>query len=177
MTETLSQWQSFYLLMGTAAATLIGLMFVVVTFGANSVTRENAATVRAFIDPPFNHFFVVLVVAALLLMPLKALTVPATVFMLLGLAQLVVWFRSLGQLKQASQNESLDAADWFWYSLLPLTGHILLVGSAILLLLSLNQALIGLATAGLLLLAVGIQNAWDTVIWIALREVRTSGKS
>ncbi len=177
MTETLSQWQNFYLLMGTATATLIGLMFVVVTFGANTVTRENVARARAFIDPPFNHFFVVLVVAALLLMPLKTSVVPAVIFLLLGLAQLVVWFRSLGQLRQSSQISPLDTADWLWYSLLPLTGHVLLVGSAVVLLLGFDQALIGLAAASLLLLTVGIQNAWDTAIWISLRGIDTSEKS
>jgi hypothetical protein len=33
-------WQSFYLLVGAAAATLIGLMFVAVTFGSSLVTMQ-----------------------------------------------------------------------------------------------------------------------------------------
>jgi hypothetical protein len=35
-----TSWQNFYLLLGTAATTLLGLMFVAVTFGSSRVDRE-----------------------------------------------------------------------------------------------------------------------------------------
>src|SRR5438876_6449364 len=67
---TAATWQNFYLLTGTAAATLIGLMFVAVTFGASAVTAQSATTsARAFLDPPFTHFVTVLFVACLMLIP------------------------------------------------------------------------------------------------------------
>jgi hypothetical protein len=44
-------WQNFYLLVGTAAATLAGLMFIAVTFGSDLVTPETSAAARSFLDP------------------------------------------------------------------------------------------------------------------------------
>src|SRR3954471_18115803 len=75
-------WQNFYLLTGTAAATLIGLMFVAVTFGAGLVRAESATSARAFLDPPFTHFVTVLFIACLMLVPTMSPT-------LLGAALLV----------------------------------------------------------------------------------------
>src|ERR1700751_5198657 len=66
---TAATWQNFYMLAGTAAATLIGLMFVAVTFGASLVTRQTTESARAFLDPTFTHFVEVLVTACLLTIP------------------------------------------------------------------------------------------------------------
>ena len=62
-------WQNFYLLVGGAAATLTGLMFVAVTFGASLVKPETADTARSFLDPTFGHFAQVLFTACLMLIP------------------------------------------------------------------------------------------------------------
>ena len=65
----LQPWQNFYLLVGTAAATLTGLMFIAVTFGSSLVTRETAQTTRAFVDPTYMHFVQVLLTACLVTIP------------------------------------------------------------------------------------------------------------
>jgi hypothetical protein len=41
MTEILRDWHDFYVLMGTMAATLVGLMFVAASIGAGLFTDEH----------------------------------------------------------------------------------------------------------------------------------------
>jgi hypothetical protein len=41
-------WQTFYVLVGTAAATLVGLMFVAVTFGSSMIKPETSGTALRF---------------------------------------------------------------------------------------------------------------------------------
>jgi hypothetical protein len=79
-------WENFYLLVGTAAATLIGLMFVAITFGASFVEVKEVATARAFLDPTLSHFVQVLLTACFVVVPsirpavLGALLVALAVF-------------------------------------------------------------------------------------------------
>jgi hypothetical protein len=53
----LAAWHDFQLLVGTGAFTLIGLMFVAVTFGAHLINKKNMVTARAFLDPHFRYSF------------------------------------------------------------------------------------------------------------------------
>jgi|RhiMetdeSRZDD1v2_1073273.scaffolds.fasta_scaffold144926_2 hypothetical protein len=75
--QQLTAWHNFYLLLGTAAATLTGLMFVVVSLGPQLIADHTTTGVGAFITPAVVYFTTVLVVAALM-------TVPAVPAPLLG---------------------------------------------------------------------------------------------
>jgi hypothetical protein len=72
----LGAWHNFYLLLGTAAATLTGLMFIVVSLGPRLIATHTATGVRAFVTPTVMYFTTVLVVAALMTIP--ALPRPCT---------------------------------------------------------------------------------------------------
>jgi hypothetical protein len=60
MTEILHDWHDFYVLLGTAAATLIGLMFVAASIGAGLFTDEHKDMMRTFLTPTIIHFCAVL---------------------------------------------------------------------------------------------------------------------
>src|SRR5947209_20599640 len=62
-------WHDFHVLVGTASATLVGLMFVTGSIGANLFTEKNAAAMRAFISPTVVHFSVVLFISILATIP------------------------------------------------------------------------------------------------------------
>jgi len=64
----LSSWQNFYLLLGTAAATLAGLMFVVTALLAGHDRHEETlnAGISAFNTPTVVHFCAVLLIAGIL---------------------------------------------------------------------------------------------------------------
>ena len=46
--EALHAWHEFYLLVGTAAATVLALLFVAVSLGAGHLTSQNQAPTRTF---------------------------------------------------------------------------------------------------------------------------------
>src|SRR6266568_263880 len=69
----LTTWQSFYVITGSAAATLTGLMFVVITLIMGTRARRSSGTIGAFSTPTVVHFGVALLVAALLSAPWQAL--------------------------------------------------------------------------------------------------------
>src|SRR5258708_20265650 len=69
----LPAWQTFYVIIGSAAAALTGLMFVVVTLIAGTRRRRSSASVGAFGTPTVVHFCLALLVAAILSAPWQAL--------------------------------------------------------------------------------------------------------
>src|ERR1700740_3009550 len=71
--SSLVTWQNFYVIIGSAAATLTGLMFVVVTLIAGIPGRRSSGSIAAFGTPNVVHFCVALLVAAILSAPWQAL--------------------------------------------------------------------------------------------------------
>ena len=71
----LATWQTFYILIGTAAATLTGLMFIVVTLlaGVRERVPLSSEAFATFNTPNVVHFGLVLLVAAVLTAPWQAL--------------------------------------------------------------------------------------------------------
>ena len=67
--------------------------------------------------------------------------------------------------------------DWLWHAVLPLASYLTILGAAMALRGRAHEALFGVAAASVLLLFIGIHNAWDTVTYIALqqRRQRTTG--
>src|SRR5689334_13307165 len=83
----LHNWQNFYMIMGTAAATLTGLMFVVTTLiaGIDTHTDTLNAAVAAYNTPIVMHFCSVLLLAGIFSAPWQILS---SVSLLLGLLSL-----------------------------------------------------------------------------------------
>lgn len=167
-TEMLHAWHEFYLLIGTAAGTLIGLMFVAVTVGANYLTEEKRPAVQAFFSPTVAHFSVVLTTCIILLAPHSDITL-GVVLLVVGLGgfayAVLVWVR----MGRGGFTATIDLADRLWYALSPVSGHALLIAAAVLLLLRDVRGLDVAAAGVVLLLLVGIRNAWDITAWAAMR--------
>jgi hypothetical protein len=67
--QALDDWSAFYTLMGGAAATLLGLLFVALSLRLNIFQRPEVADVRDFAAFTFGTFLVAIVIAALVLAP------------------------------------------------------------------------------------------------------------
>src|SRR2546430_158399 len=83
----LATWQTFYVLIGAAAATLTGLMFVVVTLIAGERVRvpSSSEAFTTFNTPNVLHFCLALLVAAVLSAPWQALWQAGVLLGLVGL--------------------------------------------------------------------------------------------
>src|SRR2546426_5481363 len=77
--SVLSQWESFYVIVGSSAGGLTGLMFVVVALIKESSLPRNPDSIDAFGTPTVIHFVAVLLLAAVLSAPWQRLKDPAHV--------------------------------------------------------------------------------------------------
>jgi hypothetical protein len=65
----LEHWGEFYLLVGTAAAALVALLFVATSIGAGILTRHADGPTRTYMSPIAFHFTSALFVSAVALVP------------------------------------------------------------------------------------------------------------
>ncbi len=165
----LSQWESFWVIVGSSAGGLTGLMFVVVALVRESSLPRNPDSINAFGTPNVLHFVAVLLLAAVLSAPWTRLKDPAHVVGATALAGIVYVLVVLRRMRRQSGYTPV-LEDWIWHQILPMIAYAtLFVGAAGL---SHDQpwALFAIGAAALLLLFVGIHNAWDTVAYVVSTE-------
>ena len=158
------------MLVGTAAATLTGLMFVAVTFGSGLVTRESAATTRAFLDPTYTHFVQVLLIACLLLMPtLGRWSSSAALLIVVGAMRFLGLHTVFRRYREAQREHGdIELSDWLLSIVLPLLCHLSLMATGAAFIARNSAALTGLAVISVVLLFIGIHGAWELMVWMAL---------
>jgi hypothetical protein len=161
-------WESFYVIIGSSAAALTGLQFVVIALVAESRARATIRSARAWGTPTVVHFGAVLLNAAILSAPWRRTSIASwaiAAFAAVGLGYTLLVIRHARQ--QHDYAPVLE--DWICHVILPLIAYAaLLVGGVVLDGGSVETCLFVIGTAALLLLFVGIHNAWDAVTYIAL---------
>jgi len=122
------------------------------------------------------HFCIALLVAAILSAPWQALW-PAG--LLLGLCGLWgVTYAVIVVRRARRQTDYIPVLeDWLWHVVFPLVSYAALVVMALLLLGNPALALFGIGAVTVLLLFIGIHNAWDTVTYIAVEYAQPEHKS
>jgi len=164
MLERLSAWQSFYVMLGSSAAALIGLQFVVLTLLANTRRRASAASIAAFGTPTVVQLGGALVLSAVMSAPWPSLLAVSVVLGTCGAAGLgygtVILYRIRHQKAYVPEGE-----DWFWYVIAPPLVYAALTVAALALRAAPNVALFVVGGAALGLLALGIHNSWDAVTY------------
>jgi hypothetical protein len=173
-------WHDFYLLVGTASATLVGLMFVTASIGAQVFTERNREAMRAFISPTVVHFTAVLLICIAAMIPSKD-RLPVTLLLLLGGAAGAIYSARVGYQLFIRRRFEVDVIDRLFYALVPVLGYGFVLASSLLLLEASEWGLEALAAAVVTLLLAGIRNAWDMTLWIVIRvpvsESRKDGSS
>jgi hypothetical protein len=165
----LAAWGNFYVIIGSAAAALTGLQFVVIALISQTRMESGMGEIRAFGTPTIVHFGAVLLIAATITAPWPSLGgVDATIaiFGVAGTAYgVIVLYRAR---RQSGYQPVLE--DWLWHCAFPLSSYLSFVFAAILLKFNLPLALFVLAAAEMFLLFIGIHNAWDTVTYIVIEK-------
>jgi hypothetical protein len=161
-------WHNFYMLAGTASATLIGLIFVAISFGARLVPTQAESAVRAFVIPTVIHFGVVLSLCILTVIPTYTTPWLSAMLMLIGLTGMAYIMRVLRQMKlHHHQQQALNMRHWSWHLLFPALSYLLIFATGPGLLLGFSWLLNVLALAVTGLIVVGLRNAFDLMMWIA----------
>jgi hypothetical protein len=163
----LTQWDSFYVIIGSAAGALIGLQFVVMTLIAERPPLRAAEAGAAFATPTIVHFSAVLLLSALLRAPWHAsmsVLLLCAIVGLSGAGYVVVVARRM----KAQRTYTPESEDWVFHVLLPMAGYAMLAVAAAMLPAHFREGLFIVAGAVLLLLFAGIHNAWDAVAYHVL---------
>jgi hypothetical protein len=165
------EWESFYLIVGGAAGALIGVQFVVMTLIAeNPPARVNEAG-PAFATPTIVHFSAALLLSGLVRIPWAGIAPVAALWGFVGLSGVVYSIIVARRMRrQTTYRPDLD--DWLFYFVVPLMGYALLGMSALIAVSHTHEAFLGVAAAALLLLFVGIHNAWDAIAYHVFVHMR-----
>ncbi len=170
-------WQSFYVIIGSAAATLTGLMFIVVTLMSESRQRLSAAYIgiSAFSEPTLVHFGAALLVAAFLNAPWQALWNVSIPLGIVGVGGVIYILVTVPQMRSLPDYRP-SVSDWVWYFSFPLILYAGLFVSALLLPGNPVPALYAIGAITVLFLFNGLRNAWDLVIFLAIQRTRSEGE-
>jgi hypothetical protein len=167
LTDLLHEWHDFYVLLGTASATLVGLMFVAASIGTTVFNEGHRPALGAFITPTVVHFAAVLFACLVLTMPTHYWESLSAMLGAGGLAGVVYGGRPLMQLI-VRHRFNVDLVDRLFYALIPMVGYLLALAASVLGFLHIAESAYVMATALLVLLLAGLRNAWDMMVWIMI---------
>lgn len=175
LAQLLREWHDFYILVGTASATLVGLMFVAASIGSSLFNEEHRGGMTTFITPTVVHFAAVLFVSLLVIVPTHTWHTLGVLLAILGLAGLIYSGRLLLWLT-VQHRYNIDWEDRAFYACVPLLGYVLLLISAALLFM---QSALGpdvVAGAIFTLLVASLRNAWDMTVWMVIKTPSGTGQ-
>ncbi len=171
----LNGWENFYVIVGSSAGALIGLQFVVITLiAAKPIAGDAQAAGAAFGTPTIIHFGVVLLLSAIASAPWNGITTVAVLWGLVGLSGIVYAVVVAWRMRKQAVYQP-DFEDWLFHVLLPFAAYAVLAISAYAALSRTREALFGVGAAALLMLFIGIHNAWDAVTYHVFVRSREEG--
>ncbi len=166
----LAKWDSFYVIVGSAAGALIGLQFVVMTLVAQRPPMRAAEAGAAFGTPTIVHFGTTLLLSALLRAPWHKIAVPAVLWGVVGFGGVAYAVIVVRRMRRQTVYQP-EFEDWLFHVALPIAAYALLVLAAFVAPFLTRKALFGVGGA-VLLLFLGIHNAWDAIAYHVFVNVR-----
>jgi hypothetical protein len=167
--EPLEKWHDFFMLLGTAAGTLVGLIFVAASIGAGLFMRGFNEVMKAFITPTIIHFSAVLFVCLVVVAPSLSSAELAAFTGVIALVGIGYSCTTLFRIS-SSYSSATTFMDRLWYALTPAAGYLILAVATLEPLIrsySVRPSWIAIAVS--ILLLAGIRNAWAITAWIAIQ--------
>ena len=170
----LEAWHDFFLLVGTAGATLLALLFVAVSLGAGFLSDRKTDATRAFFSPVVVHFSAVFFLSAIALVPGHRPGFFATVVILCALTGL--GFALFATIQLLRHDWTRYKEDHIAYGLLPTICYGGLLVAAAMIWMENEFAVDVVAGALLVLLLVNVRNAWDLTLSMARHQTQLRTK-
>lgn len=163
----MTTWESFYVIVGSSAAALTGLMFVVMALVSDIHAPRTSGSVAAFGTPNIVHFCIVLLLAGTLTAPWPSISSLSLATALIGAAGAVY---TLIVIRRAIRLQEYRAVfeDWLWHAVFPLAAYAAVVAAGLVLPSGMTAPPFVIGAATLLLIFAGIHNAWDTVTYVTV---------
>ena len=172
-TAPFSAWESFYVIVGSSAAALTGLQFVVIVLGAEA--RSIGPEVGAFGTPTVVHFCLVLLMSAIVSVPWRAVSNAGLALGAVGVGG-IVYMAVVIRRARRQKGYVPVLEDWLWHCVFPLIAYAMLLVAALALGRDPASSLLTIGATALMLLFIGIHNAWDAVTYIATQQPRQGGR-
>jgi hypothetical protein len=162
-------WETFYLMVGSSAGALIGLVFVVITLSGEIDPARAGIAQRTFMSPTIFHFVTVLIVscaAVVTSLPREAMALAITIPAIAG-----VWNSGVAiAILTSGKLNVTHWTDYLYYGALPAVGHLWLIAAAWMVWQQAAFAEYGVAIGAMGLLLLGIRDAWDLATWLTYHK-------
>ncbi|HEV7612372.1 MAG TPA: hypothetical protein VGO37_10885 [Steroidobacteraceae bacterium] len=172
----LEGWDNFYVILGSAAAGLMGLTFVVIALLAD-VRRANSAGMSGYITPTIVHFGTVLALSAFLSVPRQTVLSMSLGLGMAGIGTLIYTAAIARNMRRFASNYVPVIDDWVWHAILPALVYGALLAMAFLIWRLPQESMYGIAASLTLLLFIGVHNSWDVAVSVTVQKQKEGPKN
>jgi hypothetical protein len=163
-------WQDYYLLIGTAAAALIGLLFVVVTLTTGREIDSIERGQKLYMTPILFHLGGILLLSGLGMSPVVTPELFGAANGIVAIIGFVACVRIARGIHERPVSTTTDYDMW-WYGIVPAGAYMLLLTAAAALVLRPTEwTLTAVAAMLMAQLLISIHSAWDLVTYLAPRS-------
>jgi hypothetical protein len=173
--KLLEGWDNFYVILGSAAAGLIGLTFVVIAL-LSDVRRANPAGMQGYITPTIVHFGTVFALAAYMSVPNQTVISLSLGLGISGIGTLIYTAVIANNVRRFATQYTPVIEDWIWHVILPALDYAALLAMAFLIWYRVRLTLYCTAAALALLLFIGIHNALDVAVSVTVQKQKDRDK-
>jgi hypothetical protein len=141
-------------------------MFVVITLVRDFERAGSDDGIGGFSTPTVIHFTLALLVSAVLCAPWPRSLLPGVIVALVGIGGVAAVARATWRTRRL-RNYVADMEDFLWYTVAPLIAYAVMLAGAMRFIALAQDAPFEVAGSVLLLIFIGIRNAWDVVTFLA----------
>lgn len=160
-------WGNYFFMIGSAAAALIGLMFIVATLTAGRDRSQVEPGKKLYTSPIVWHLGVLLILSGAAVAPTMVPRWFGLLAMLLALIGAAYGIRIAVGIARAQLAANFSGYDMFWYGLAPALAYAVLGASAIGIIGGKAWGASAVAATMMALLLISIHNEWDLVTFLA----------
>lgn len=161
-----TSWQNFYVIIGSSAGAMTGLQFVVMALIADMPTIVGSSqSTDAFGTPTIVHFCAALLLSGIVCAPWSGALAPTVLVGVFGAAG-VAYVAIVARRARAQTAYHPVFEDWLFHVILPAATYGALALGGLVARSHLEASLYGVAAASMMLLFIGIHNAWDSVTYL-----------
>jgi len=164
----LNDWSNFFTTTGTAGATLVGLLFVVVTLGTGLPTSRKLDIAHASLTPALYSFAGVLLQSLVVLVPWQSNWPSGVMFVMIGIGGLIYRIKAVRVRSSLHLSSIQSRMDRIFHNVTPINASIILICGGVGLIAGEAFAPFAIAGSTTLFLVSGIYRTWgETLALIA----------
>ena len=167
----LEGWHEFYILLGTAAAALVALLFVAASIGVGLLSTARGSPTHTYTSPIVFHYTYVLFLSLVSLIPSNT---DWSLAAIIGGSAAAALGYSCFIFVRVMRGSAIDLDDRLGYGASPLAAYAAALAASVFVFERSNIGPPLLAGALILLLLVNIRNAWDLTLFFAQRRTDES---